>query len=424
MQSSESEVVSRVLFVIIGIIVYRFGAFIPIPGIDPIKLAHAFQSSGMLSYFNMFSGGALSRMTIFALGIMPYISASIIIQLLSSVLGSLKELKKQGESGQRQITQYTRYLTLVIAFIQSFGVSKFVVSFGFVAYPSAVFYLISIVTLTTGSVFLMWLGEQITERGVGNGISLIIFASIASGIPTALARTFTQIRNGNLTLITLFLIVLFIIVITLLVVRFERAQRRITVNYAKRQVGNKLYAGQSSHLPLKINMAGVIPPIFASMILIFPSTLAKWFAATPGLGWLNTVSLALSYGQPLFIFVYCCAILFFCFFYTALVFDSRETAENLKKSGAFIPGIRPGSQTASFINRVMSNLTLVGAIYIMIVCVVPMVFMHAWNVPFNFGGTSLLIVVVVVMDFIAQLQSYLMSSQYGNLMDKSKFRFK
>jgi preprotein translocase subunit SecY len=424
MQSSESEIFSRVFFVIIGIIVYRFGSYIPIPGIDPIKLTHFFQSSGMLSYFNMFSGGALSRMTIFALGIMPYISSSIIIQLLSSVVSSLKELKKQGESGQRQITQYTRYLTLVLAFIQSFGVSKFVVSFGFVTYPSFVFYLISVVTLTTGSVFLMWLGEQITERGIGNGISLLIFASIASGIPPALARTFTQIRNGNLTLITLFLIILFIIVITLFVVRFERAQRRITVNYAKRQVGNKLYAGQSSHLPLKINMAGVIPPIFASSILIFPSTLAKWFSATPGLGWLNTVSLALSFGQPLFILVYCFAILFFCFFYTALVFDSRETAENLKKSGAFIPGIRPGTQTAGFINRVMSNLTLVGAVYIMIVCVVPMVFMHAWNVPFTFGGTSLLIVVVVVMDFIAQLQSYLMSSQYGNLMDKSKFRFK
>lgn len=423
-QSSMSEVVSRVLFVIIGLIVYRFGSYIPVPGVDPVKLSHFFNSSGVLSYFNMFSGGALSRMTIFALGIMPYISSSIIIQLLSSVYAPLKELKKQGESGQRQITQYTRYLTLVLAFIQSIGISKFIVSFGFVSLDLNIFYIVSVVSLTTGSVFLMWLGEQITERGIGNGISILIFASIASGIPPALGRTFTQVREGNLSLVTLFLIAVLIIAITLFVVRFERAQRKITVHYAKRQVGNKLYSGQSSHLPLKINMAGVIPPIFASSILIFPSTLAKWFASTPGLGWLNSVSLALSYGQPLFVLVYCLAVLFFCFFYTSLVFDPRETAENLKKSGAFIPGIRPGAQTSSFINRVMSNLTLVGAIYIIIVCVVPMVFMHAWNVPFSFGGTSLLIIVVVVIDFISQLQSYLMSSQYGNLMEKNKHRFR
>lgn len=423
-QNSMSEVFSRVLFVIIGIIVYRFGSYIPVPGVDPVKLAHLFQSSGMLSYFNMFSGGALSRMTIFALGIMPYISSSIIVQLLSSVYAPLKELKKQGESGQRQITQYTRYLTLFIALIQSLGMVQFIISSGAVSLDLHIFYVVAVVSLTTGSVFLMWLGEQMTERGIGNGISILIFASIASGIPPALGRTFSQVRDGNLSLATLFLIAAMIILITLFVVRFERAQRKITVHYAKRQVGNKLYAGQSSHLPLKINMAGVIPPIFASSILIFPSTLAKWFSSTPGLGWLNSVSLALSYGQPIFVLVYCLAVLFFCFFYTSLVFDPRETAENLKKSGAFIPGIRPGSKTAEFINRVMSNLTLIGAIYIIIVCVVPMVFMHAWNVPFSFGGTSLLIIVVVVIDFISQLQSYLMNSQYGNLMEKNKFRFK
>ena len=424
MQNSSSEVMSRIIFVIIGIIVYRFGAYIPVPGVDPIKLAHFFESNGMLSYFNMFSGGALSRMTIFALGIMPYISASIIVQLLSSVMVSLKELKKQGESGQQMITQYTRYLTLVLSLVQSIGVTKGIVSFGFVNADSVYFYAISILSLTAGSVFLMWLGEQITERGIGNGISLLIFASIASGIPPALGRTFTQVRNGNLSVMTLFLILALIIIITLFVVRIERAQRRITVNYAKKQVGNKLYAAQTNHLPLKINMAGVIPPIFASSILIFPSTLAKLFSSSAGFGWLNSISLALSYGQPLFIFVYCCAIFFFCFFYTALVFDSRETAENLKKSGAFIPGIRPGTQTANFINRVVTNLTSVGALYISVVCVTPMLFMHIWSVPFNFGGTSLLIVVVVVMDFIAQLQSQLMSTQYGDLMAKKQRRFK
>ncbi|NCX94315.1 MAG: preprotein translocase subunit SecY [Gammaproteobacteria bacterium] len=419
-----SELRSRVLFVLIGIIVYRFGAYIPVPGIDPVKLAQFFhnQENGIFGLFNMFSGGALSRLTIFALGIMPYISASIIIQLLSSVLPSLAELKKEGEAGQRKITQYTRYATLLLATIQAFGMTRYIVGQGLVFYPSITFYLVSTLTLATGTMFLMWLGEQMTERGVGNGISLLIFSSIVSGLPTALVHTFDQAKQGNLSLIALLLIVLVVLAVTAFVVFVERAQRRITVNYAKRQQGRRMYAAQSSHLPLKINISGVIPPIFASSILLFPMTLSQWFSTTPGFGWLAKVGLALSPPQPLYLVLYAGAVIFFCFFYTALVFNPRDTADNLKRSGAFIPGIRPGDQTARFIDGVMSRLTMSGAIYVTLVSLLPMFLLLAWNVPFYFGGTSLLIVVVVLMDFMAQVQSHLMASKYDSLLKKANIK--
>ena len=415
------ELKHRLLFVLIGMIVYRLGAYIPVPGIDPLKLAAFFQGqeNTILGLFNMFSGGALQRLTVFALGIMPYISASIIIQLLTAVMPSLEELKKQGDSGQRKITQYTRYLTLFLSLFQALGMTKYIVAQGLAYYPSFIFYFTSTLTLTTGTLFLMWLGEQMTERGVGNGISLLIFASIASGIPTALGHTLEQARQGNLSLIVLFLIVLVILAVTAFVVFVERAQRRITVNYAKRQQGRKIYQAQSSHLPLKINMSGVIPPIFASSILLFPSTLTTWFGSSRGMGWMSDIGLWLSPGQPLYMIIYAILIFIFCFFYTALVFNPKDTADNLKRSGAFIPGIRPGEQTASFIEGVMERLTLVGAVYITAVSLLPMFLMLAWHVPFYFGGTSLLIIVVVIMDFLAQIQSHLMSTRYDSLSKKA-----
>jgi preprotein translocase subunit SecY len=411
----------RILFVILGILIYRLGAYIPVPGIDPSKLAHFFhsQENTILGLFNMFSGGALSRLTIFALGIMPFISASIILQLMTAISPTLEALKKEGESGQRKITQYTRYLTLGLALFQSLGMSKYIVSQGLVLYPSFQFYVISVVTLTTGAIFLMWVGEQMTERGVGNGISILIFSSIVSGIPTALIHTFAQARQGNLSMIVLLFILAVIAAVTTFVVFVERAQRRITVQYAKRQQGRKMYAAQTSHLPLKLNMSGVIPPIFASSILMFPSTLSSWFATTKGLSWLGAVGLALQPGAPLYLVVFAAAIVFFCFFYTALVFNPKDTADNLKRSGAFIPGIRPGEQTANYIDTVMSRLTLMGSGYITLVCLLPLALLHTWNVPFYFGGTSLLIVVVVVMDFMSQVQSHLMSSKYDTLLKKA-----
>ena len=419
-----AELRKRIFFVLIGIIVYRFGAYIPVPGIDTTKLATFFQSQNntVLGLFNVFSGGALSRLTIFALGIMPYISASIIIQLLSAVIPKLAELKKEGAAGQRKITQYTRYGTLFLAFFQSMGMAKYLVNQGLAYDDSLTFYFVAIITLTTGTLFLMWLGEQITERGIGNGISLIIFSSIISGIPTGLAHTFDQAHDGNLSLIALLMILFVIVAVTIFVVFIERAQRRILVNYAKRQQGNKLYAAQSSHLPFKINMSGVIPPIFASSILLFPSSISQWFGSSPHFHWLGEIGLMLAPGQPLYIVCYTVAVVFFCFFYTAVIFNPRETAENLKKSGAFIPGIRPGEQTATYIDKVLSRLTLVGAIYITLVSLLPMFLMIAWNVPFYFGGTSLLIVVVVMMDFMAQVQSQLMSNQYESLLKKANLK--
>ncbi len=419
-----AELRKRIFFVLIGIIVYRFGAYIPVPGIDTSKLAVFFQSQNntVLGLFNVFSGGALSRLTIFALGIMPYISASIIIQLLSAVIPKLAELKKEGASGQRKITQYTRYGTLFLAFFQSMGMAKYLVNQGLAYNDGLAFYFVAIITLSTGTLFLMWLGEQITERGIGNGISLIIFSSIISGIPTGLAHTFDQAHDGNLSLIALLMILFVILAVTIFVVFMERAQRKILVNYAKRQQGNKLYAAQSSHLPFKINMSGVIPPIFASSILLFPSSISQWFGSSAHFHWLGEIGLMLAPGQPLYIVCYTIAVVFFCFFYTAVIFNPRETAENLKKSGAFIPGIRPGEQTATYIDKVLSRLTLVGAVYITLVSLLPMFLMIEWNVPFYFGGTSLLIVVVVMMDFMAQVQSQLMSNQYESLLKKANLK--
>lgn len=418
------ELRKRIFFVLIGILVYRFGSYIPVPGIDTSKLSTFFASQGntVLGLFNVFSGGALARLTIFALGIMPYISASIIIQLLSAVIPKLMELKKEGAAGQRKIVQYTRYGTLLLAFFQSFGMAKYLVNQGLAYDPSFIFYFTAILTLTTGTVFLMWIGEQITERGIGNGISLLIFASIISGIPTGIAHTFDQSRDGNLSLIALLIIVFVIVAVTLFVVFIERAQRRILVNYAKRQQGNKLYAAQTSHLPFKINMAGVIPPIFASSILLFPSSLTQWFGSSPKFHWLSQIGTALAPDQPLYLITYTIAVVFFCFFYTAVIFNPKEMAENLKKSGAFITGIRPGEQTAQYIDKVMSRLTLVGSIYITAVSLLPMFLMIEWNVPFYFGGTSLLIVVVVMMDFMAQVQSQLMSTQYESLLKKANLK--
>ena len=419
-----AELKSRLIFVLLAILVYRLGAHIPVPGLDPVKLAALFnsQQSTIIGMFNMFSGGALKRFTVFALGVMPYISASIIIQLLSAVVPKLEELKKQGESGQRKINQYTRYGTLILAFSQAFGVCKMLAAQGIALQADLGFYLIAAITLTTGTMFLMWLGEQITEKGIGNGISLIIFAGIVSGLPGAIARTFEQVRQGQMQIITLFIIVAMILFVTGLVVFVERAQRRITINYAKRQQGNKLYGGQTSHLPLKINMAGVIPPIFASSIILFPATIASWFGKADGFSWLNTLALWMQPGQPLYLLIFAIAVIFFCFFYTAIVFNPKETADNLKRSGAFIPGIRPGDQTAKYVDLVMTRLTLIGAIYITLVSLLPQFLISAVNVPFYFGGTSLLIIVVVIMDFISQVQAHLMSLQYESLFKKSNVK--
>jgi preprotein translocase subunit SecY len=415
----------RLWFLVGALVVYRIGTFIPVPGIDPGELARLFQKTqgGILDMFNMFSGGALSRFSLFALGIMPYISASIIMQLMTVVSPTLEALKKEGESGRRKITQYTRYGTVVLSLFQALGISIALESQpGLVIDPGFAFRFTTVLTLTTGTLFLMWLGEQITERGIGNGISMIIFAGIVAGLPHAAGGTLELVRTGAMSVVVALFIFALVVGVTALVVFIEKGQRRILVNYAKRQVGNKLYGGQSSFLPLKLNMSGVIPPIFASSIILFPATLASWFGSNENMVWLKDVSAALSPGQALHIVMYAAAIIFFCFFYTALVFNSKETADNLKKSGAFVPGIRPGEQTARYVDRIITRLTLIGAIYITAVCLLPEILTRTWNVPFYFGGTSLLITVVVTMDFMAQLQAYLMSHQYESLLKKANFK--
>jgi preprotein translocase subunit SecY len=415
----------RLVFLLLALIVYRIGAHIPVPGIDPGQLQQLFksQSGGILNLFNMFSGGALSRFTVFALGIMPYISASIIIQMLGYVVPTLEQLKKEGEAGKRKITQYTRYATLALALFQSFGIAVALEGTpGLVIDPGFAFRMTAVISLTAGTMFLMWLGEQITERGLGNGISILIFAGIVAGLPSAMGGLFELIRTGSMSIVAALIIVALVIAVTYFVVFVERGQRKILVNYAKRQVGNKVYGGQSSHLPLKVNMAGVIPPIFASSIILLPATAVGWFATGESMRWLKDLAALLSPGQPIYVILYAVAIIFFCFFYTALVFNSRETADNLKKSGAFIPGIRPGDQTARYIDKILARLTLAGAIYITAVCLLPEFLVLKYNVPFYFGGTSLLIIVVVTMDFWAQVQSYMMSQQYESLLKKANFK--
>ena len=422
-----TELRQRIFFLIGALLVFRIGSFITVPGINPTTLAEMFeqQQGTILSMFNMFSGGALERLSLFALGIMPYISASIIVQLLTKVHPKLEQLSKEGAAGKRKITQYTRMATLGLATFQALGVAVALSRQpGLVIIDQNTFYFTTVVTLVTGTMFLMWLGEQITERGIGNGISMIIFAGIVAGLPSAIGGTLELGRTGELNYG--FILVLFILAlaVTAFVVFMERGQRRITVNYAKRQQGRKMYAAQSSHLPLKINMAGVIPPIFASSIILFPATLAGWFGGnTEGaFGWLQDVATMLSPGQPVYVLMYAIAIIFFCFFYTALMFNPKETADNLKRSGAFVPGIRPGEQTARYIDTILGRLTLVGAAYITAVCLLPEFLIVYWNVPFYFGGTSLLIIVVVVMDFMAQVQAHLMSHQYEGLMKKANLK--
>nr|WP_210427604.1 preprotein translocase subunit SecY [Rhizobacter sp. SG703] len=415
----------RLVFLVLALVVYRIGAHIPVPGIDPNQLQALFkgQQGGILSLFNMFSGGALSRFTVFALGIMPYISASIIMQLMTYVVPSLEALKKEGESGRRKITQYTRYGTLGLAVFQSLSIALALEgSPGLVVSPGFGFRMTAVVSLVAGTMFLMWLGEQITERGLGNGISILIFGGIAAGLPNAIGGLLELVRTGAMGVPVMLFILVVIAAVTYAVVFVERGQRKILVNYAKRQVGNKVYGGQSSHLPLKLNMSGVIPPIFASSIILLPATVVSWFATGESLRWLKDLAGLLSPGQPIYVMLYAAAIVFFCFFYTALVFNSRETADNLKKSGAFIPGIRPGDQTAKHIDRILSRLTLAGAIYITLVCLLPEFLVLKYNVPFYFGGTSLLIIVVVTMDFWAQVQSYVMSQQYESLLKKANFK--
>ena len=413
-----SELKARLLFVLGAFIVYRVGAHIPVPGIDPKALAAMFaqQSGSILDMFNMFSGGALMRLSLFALGIMPYISASIIMQLMTVVIPAMEQMKKDGEIGRRKISQFTRFGTVVLATFQAIGISLALQNqtaggLSVVLNPGVSFVAITTITLVTGTVFLMWLGEQVTERGIGNGISMIIFAGIVSGLPKAIGSTFELVRTGEMSSPFIVLLFLLSVSVTMLVVFVERGQRRIVINYPKRQEGRKMYGGQSSFLPLKLNMAGVIPPIFASSIILFPATIAGWFGKSEGFGWLQDIATLLSPGQPVYVMFYAAAIIFFCFFYTALVFNSKETAENLKKSGAFLPGIRPGAQTSAYIDKVMTRLTLIGAFYITLVCLLPEFLIVYWNVPFYFGGTSLLIIVVVVMDFISQMQTHIMSQQ-------------
>jgi len=426
---SYSELRSRLFFVLGAFFVYRVGAHIPVPGIDPKALAAMFeqQSGTILDMFNMFSGGALMRLSLFALGIMPYISASIIMQLSTVVIPTMEQIKKEGEAGRRKISQYTRYGTVLLATFQAIGISMALQNqtaggLGVVINPGTSFIVITTITLVTGTIFLMWLGEQVTERGIGNGISLIIFAGIVSGLPKAIGGTLELVNTGEMNGAFVILLFLVAISVTALVVFVERGQRRVIINYPKRQQGRKMMAGQSSFLPLKLNMAGVIPPIFASSIILFPSTIAGWFSGNEGFGWLQDVSTMLSPGQPVYVMFYATAIIFFCFFYTALVFNSKDTADNLKRSGAFLPGIRPGVQTSAYIDKVMTRLTLVGAFYITLVCLLPEFLIVYWNVPFYFGGTSLLIIVVVVMDFISQLQTHMMSQQYDGLMKKANLK--
>jgi preprotein translocase subunit SecY len=423
-----SELKQRLWFVFGALIVLRLGTFVPIPGIDAAVLAQLFeqQKGTIVEMFNMFSGGALERASVLALGIMPYISASIIMQLLTVMHPAMAELKKEGEAGRRKISQYTRYGTLVLATVQSIAIAKSLPGMmpGLVMDAGFGFYFAAVVSLVTGTMFLMWLGEQITERGIGNGISILIFAGIVAGMPSAVGQTAEAARQGELHLLVLLLIGVIIFATTFFVVFVERGQRRIVVNYAKRQQGRKVFAAQSTHLPLKVNMAGVIPPIFASSIILFPGTLASWFGQGEGMvaDFLQEVSIAISPGQPLYVMLLAAAIIFFCFFYTALVFNPRETADNLKKSGAFIPGIRPGEQTSKYIDKVMTRLTLAGAMYITFICLVPQFIIMAWDVNFYFGGTSLLIIVVVIMDFMAQVQTHLMSHQYDNVLKKANLK--
>ena len=416
---------NRLIFLLLALVVYRIGAHIPVPGIESGQLKELFkgQQGGILNLFNMFSGGALSRFTVFALGIMPYISASIIMQLLTYVVPTFEQLKKDGESGRRRITQYTRYATLGLALFQSIGIAVALESSpGLVLVPGFGFRLTAVVSLTAGTMFLMWLGEQITERGLGNGISILIFAGIAAGLPSALGGLLELIRTGAMSILVAIVIIAVVALVTYFVVFVERGQRKVLVNYARRQVGNKVYGGQSSHLPLKLNMAGVIPPIFASSIILLPATVVGWFSSGENMRWLKDIAGTLTPGQPIYVLLYAAAIVFFCFFYTALVFNSRETADNLKKSGAFIPGIRPGDQTARYIDKILVRLTLAGAVYITFVCLLPEFLILKYNVPFYFGGTSLMIIVVVTMDFMAQVQNYMMSQQYESLLKKANFK--
>ncbi|MEI6550088.1 MAG: preprotein translocase subunit SecY [Betaproteobacteria bacterium] len=419
----------RLVFLLLALVVYRVGAHIPVPGIDPAQLQQLFngQQGGILSLFNMFSGGALSRFTVFALGIMPYISASIIMQLLTYVLPAFEQLKKEGEAGRRKITQYTRFGALGLALFQSLGIAMALeASAGLVISPGFGFRMTAVVSLTAGTIFLMWLGEQITERGLGNGISILIFAGIAAGLPGSIGGLLELVRTGAMGPLVSIFIIAVVILVTYFVVFVERGQRKILVNYARRQVGNKVYGGQSSHLPLKLNMAGVIPPIFASSIILLPATVINWFSSGETSNavvlFMKDVAGALTPGQPIYVMFYAAAIVFFCFFYTALVFNSRETADNLKKSGAFIPGIRPGDHTAKFIDKILVRLTLAGAVYITFVCLLPEFLILKYNVPFYFGGTSLLIIVVVTMDFMSQVQNYMMSQQYESLLKKANFK--
>ena len=415
----------RLVFLLLALVVYRLGAHIPVPGIDPAQLQQLFkgQQGGILNLFNMFSGGALSRFTVFALGIMPYISASIIMQLLTYVVPTLEQIKKDGEAGRRKITQYTRYATLGLALFQSLGIAVALeASAGLVIEPGFGFRMTAMVSLTAGTMFLMWLGEQITERGLGNGISILIFAGIAAGLPSSIGGLLELVRTGAMSILVALVIVVVVAAVTYFVVFVERGQRKILVNYARRQVGNKVYGGQSSHLPLKLNMAGVIPPIFASSIILLPATVVSWFSSGDSMRWLKDIASTLAPGQPVYVLLYAAAIVFFCFFYTALVFNSRETADNLKKSGAFVPGIRPGDHTAKYIDKILVRLTLAGAVYITFVCLLPEFLILKYNVPFYFGGTSLLIIVVVTMDFMAQVQNYMMSQQYESLLKKANFK--
>ena len=421
-----TELRNRILFVLGAFVVFRIGTHIPVPGVDPAAVAAMFEQTrgSIVDIFNMFSGGALSRLSIFALGVMPYISASIIIQMMSSIIPKLEQLKKEGESGRRKITQYTRYGTVALATFQALGIAIAIegqqaAGGPVVLIPGIGFKITTVATLVTGTMFLVWLGEQISERGIGNGISLIIFGSIVAGLPSAVAGTLELARTGTFSPIGVLTLFIGAIAITAAVVFVEKGQRRITVNYAKRQQGRRMLAGQTSHLPLKLNMAGVIPPIFASSIILFPASLGSWFGQTEGMGWLRDISSTMAPGQPIYALVYAGMIVFFCFFYTALVFNPNEIADNLKKSGAFVPGIRPGIQTAAYIDKVVSRLTLGGAIYLTVVCLIPEFLIVKWGVPFYFGGTSLLIIVVVMMDMMSQIQSYLMSRQYDSLMKKS-----
>ncbi len=415
----------RLVFLLLALVVYRIGTHIPVPGIDPVALEQMFQgqAGGILSLFNMFSGGALERFSIMAIGIMPYISASIIMQLMTYVVPTFEQLKKEGEAGRRKITAYTRYGTLALATFQAMGAAIALEGQpGLVIDPGLMFRVTTVVSLVAGSMFLMWLGEQITERGLGNGISILIFAGIAAGLPSAIGGLLELVRTGAMSILAAIIIIVLVALVTYFVVFVERGQRKILVNYARRQVGNKVYGGQSSHLPLKLNMAGVIPPIFASSIILLPATLVSWISTGDSTRWLRDIASALSPGQPIYVALYAAAIIFFCFFYTALVFNSRETADNLKKSGAFIPGIRPGDQTARYIDKILLRLTFIGAIYITLVCLLPEFLILKYNVPFYFGGTSLLIIVVVTMDFMAQVQNYMMSQQYESLLKKANFK--